>query len=152
MIFYLDASAWIKRYVVETGSRRIRHWVAEGPLLFASPLGLIEVLATLARKERAGELETGAMRTSMASAQTDYERFAIVPLDPTIDRARQLLVQYRLRGADTLHLAAALWVDALPAFDDELIALITSDRELAEATQAAGLGVFDPTRDVLPGP
>ena len=70
----------------------------------------------------------------------------------SIEGYRRLPVQYRLRGADTLHLAATLWMDAIPVLSDESIALITSDRELAEATQAAGLDVFDPTRVALPAP
>jgi len=152
MIFYLDASAWLKRYVIETGSKRIRQWFAKGPILAVSPLGFIEVVATLTRKEQAGELDTDDMHASLASADADYDRFAIVPIDTVITIARQLPVRYRLRGADTIHLAAAIWLNNLPTLDGETLALVTSDRELAEAASDAELDVFDPTRDALPTP
>jgi predicted nucleic acid-binding protein len=118
-----------------------------------SSLALIEVMSTLVRKERAGELDTGKMDTSLDAAEEDFERFASVPLyRDVVDGARVLSRRYGLRGADTIHLAAACWIGDRPAFADEPIGLVTSDRELAEAAVHAGLDVFDPTREPLPVP
>lgn len=67
-------------------------------------------------------------------------------------RAREVARRYSLRGADTVHLAPALWLEAnLPSTVDTLT-IIASDRELVEATEHAGLNVFDPTREPLPAP
>lgn len=118
-----------------------------------SLLALIEVMTTLVRKERAGELATDDMDMSLNLVEADYDRFATVPLSNGVtDRARTLSRRYGLRGADTIHLAAAQWVAEQPAFHDDPFGLITADRELAEAAEHAGLNVFDPTREPLPAP
>ncbi len=153
MLVYLDASVWVKRYVIEEGSKRVRQWFREVPVIATSPLALIEVMSTLVRKERAGELATNDMEMSLDAAEADYERFASVPLSSgVIDGARTLSRRYGLRGADTLHLAAARWIAERSAFQEVPIGLVTSDRELAEAAEQAGLDVFDPTRESLPEP
>lgn len=153
MLVYLDASVWMKRYVIEKGSKRVRQWFRKGPVVATSSLALIEVMSALVRKERAGELANDDLRASLEAAEADYDRFASVPLSRgVIDEARVFSRQYGLRGADTIHLAAAQWIAKRPAFKDEPIGLITSDRELAEAAGQAELDVFDPTREPLPAP
>ena len=153
MLVYLDASVWVKRYVIEEGTKRVRQWFREGPVVATSPLALIEVMSTLVRKERAGELATEDMEASLEAAEADFERFASVPLlSGVTNNARVLSRRYGLRGADTLHLAAARWIVTQPGFGDDPIGLVTSDRELAEAAEQSGLAVFDPTRESLPRP
>ena len=67
-------------------------------------------------------------------------------------QAEEVALGYGLRGADTVHLASALWLrDHLPSKVDAIM-MITSDRELAEAATQAALAVFDPTREPLPAP
>lgn len=108
MLVYLDASVWVKRYVVEEGTKRVRKWLRQGPVVATSSLALIEVMCTLVRKERAGELEAEKMETYLTAAETDFERFASVPLlSGVVEEARLLSRRYGLRGADTFHLAAA---------------------------------------------
>jgi len=144
---------WVKRYVIEEGSERVRQWFREVPVVATSSLALIEVMSTLVREERAGELETGDMEASLDTAEADFERFAPVPLLRGVtNNVRLLSRRYGLRGADTLHLAAALWIVNQPALRADLIGLVTSDRELAEVAVKAGLAVFDPTREPLPSP
>jgi predicted nucleic acid-binding protein len=153
MLVYLDASVWVKRYVIEEGSKRVQQWLKKGPVVVTSPLALIEVMTTLVRKERAGELATDDMNASLHAAEADYEWFASVPLsNGVIAGARALSRQYGLRGADTIHLAAAQWIAGRSAFRNDPTGLVTSDRELAEAAEHAGLDVFDPTREPLPAP
>ncbi|MFB6247680.1 MAG: type II toxin-antitoxin system VapC family toxin [Salinibacter sp.] len=54
MLVYLDASVWVKRYVIEEGSRRVREWFKKGPIVATSSLALIEVMSTLVRKDGPG--------------------------------------------------------------------------------------------------
>ena len=56
-LYFLDASAWVKRYFRERGSEWVERLFGEDRLLSASTLGLIEVNATSARKCGAGEIE-----------------------------------------------------------------------------------------------
>jgi len=90
MLVYLDASVWVKRYVIEEGSDRVRRWFREGPVVATSSFALIEVMSTLVRKERAGELATDAMNTSLDAAEADLDHFATVPVsEAVIDAARR---------------------------------------------------------------
>ena len=149
MLVYLDASVWLKRYVLEEGSKRVRRWFRAGPVVATSPLAFIEVMSTLVRKERAAELAPENLEPTLHAVEKDFERFATVPISADLTRqAAQESRRYGLRGADTLHLAAALWVAGQPIVDTT--GLVTSDRELAEAATEAGLDVFDPTREALP--
>jgi len=57
--YYLDTSALVKRYVTsEVGSLWIQQITdpATAPLILMSHMGLVEVAAALARKEREGEI------------------------------------------------------------------------------------------------
>ncbi len=67
-------------------------------------------------------------------------------------RARDVALRFGLRGADTVHLASALWLEAHPPPNIASVTMIVSDRELAEAAEEAGLDVYDPTREPLPSP
>jgi predicted nucleic acid-binding protein len=57
MLFYLDSSAWVKRYFRELGSRWINQQFEQQVVLGGSTLGLIEVTATCARKRTAGAID-----------------------------------------------------------------------------------------------
>ena len=56
MLYYLDSSAWVKRYFNEAGSGRVNHLFAQHETLGCSPLGIVEVGSTMARKRAAGEV------------------------------------------------------------------------------------------------
>lgn len=150
-IHYLDASAWVKRYVGEEGSQRVNGWMNRDPLVASAALGVTEVLSTVVRKTRAGELSEAERDQIVEDVWAEFDLFAqVYHTAPVMKRTRTVALRYGLRGADTVHLASALWLeDHLPP-EIERITMITSDRELAEAAEQAGLAVFDPTREPLP--
>jgi predicted nucleic acid-binding protein len=152
-IHYLDASAWIKRYIGEEGSQRINAWMSQNPLVASSALGVAEVLTTIVRKARAGEVSESDRDRMVEDVRAEFDLFAHVYHTPTLVKyAQEVALRHGLRGADTVHLASALWLkEHLPSGIDVLM-MITSDRELAEAAEHAGLDVFDPTREPLPAP
>lgn len=151
LIHYLDASAWVKRYVGEEGSQRINTWMNQDPMVASAALGVTEVLTTIVRKARAGELSTTERDQILDDVWAEFNAFAqVYHTPPVMECAREVAFRYGLQGADTVHLASALWLgDHLPPEIDGLT-MITSDRELAEAADEAGLDVFDPTREPLP--
>lgn len=57
IFYYLDASAWVKRYYQETGTTWVQDLFAQNQTIACASLGLIEVMATLARKEKAQEID-----------------------------------------------------------------------------------------------
>lgn len=151
LVHYLDASAWVKRYVGEEGSQRINTWMNQDPLVASAALGVTEVLTTIVRKARAGELSRAERDQILDDVWLEFDAFAqVYHTPPVMKRAREVAFRYGLQGADTVHLASALWLEAHPPTEEDSLTMITSDRELAEAAEHAGLDVFDPTREPLP--
>ena len=150
-IHYLDASAWVKRYIQAEGSQRVNAWTNQNPLVTSAALGVTEVLSTVVRKARAGEL-TEKERDKIANhVWVEFDAFAhVYHTPPVMERAREAALRFGLRGADTVHLASALWLDAHAPSGIEEMTMITCDRELEEAAEQSGLAVFDPTRESLP--
>jgi len=150
-IHYLDASAWVKRYIGEEGSQRMSAWMNQNPLVASAALGVTEVLSTVVRKARAGELSETKRDQIVDHVWAEFDVFAhVYHTVPVMRRAREVALRYGLRGADTVHLASALWLEAHSPTEINSVTMITSDRELAEGANQAGLDVFDPTREALP--
>ena len=52
ILYYLDASAWVKRYYAEAGTPSVEHLFSGEHLLGCSSLGVVEVIAALSRKHK----------------------------------------------------------------------------------------------------
>ena len=71
--YFFDASALVKGYVHEPGSRWVRQVLTpRGTAVFVSPLAGVEVLAAIARKARAGEIDSVMQREGAAAFRMDY--------------------------------------------------------------------------------
>lgn len=144
-VFYLDASAWVKRYVQEAGSASLHALFAQGPRLATATLGYVETVAALSRR-LAGEQR----QRSLSRLEQDGRHLALLDLDrPVITQAAALARQYQLRGADAIHLAAALRLRDILAQESEELIFVGSDRELLAAAQLAGLLTQDPVSTPL---
>lgn len=147
--YYLDASAWVKRYYQEIGTTWVQDLFARNQVMACASLGMIEVMATLARKRKAREIVSPMFEEKTRELEEDWKRFIHVQLTvEAVEIARALARELALRGADAVHLASALLLQRrLAAADDRLI-FVASDRELREAAQASGLIVADPEKEV----
>jgi predicted nucleic acid-binding protein len=125
MLYYLDSSAWVKRYFDEAGSGRVRHLFAQHEILCCSPLGLIEVGSTMARKRTAGEVRPEEFEPKWTSLLKDWRRFLRMEMTPAV-------VQRALDASDTYGLRA------------QEFTFVTSDEELKAAAAQASLLVVDP--------
>lgn len=143
MVTYLEASAWVKRYLAETGSARVEQLFAEDRRLATATFGLIEILAALARAQRAGKIDDRSYRKGTANAIADFGRFTVVDFTREVFAlARDAAGTYALRAGDTMHLASAT---ALRETHQEPVCIVTADRELATAARLARFEVLDPT-------
>ncbi|MGE0540292.1 MAG: type II toxin-antitoxin system VapC family toxin [Dehalococcoidia bacterium] len=151
IIYYLDASAWVKRYVREPGSDWIQDLFVQQPLLACASLGYVEVMATLSRKSRAGELGRTQFDGSVEELDRDWAGFIEVRLDTdTLALATGAVRRYALRGADAVHLASALLLRQHLTNRDDEVWLVAADEELKSAAQASGLTVLDPAEQEAP--
>jgi predicted nucleic acid-binding protein len=145
IFYYLDASAWVKRYYRETGTAWVPDLFAHDPTMACASLGVVEVMATLARKVKAREVSRSRLARKVQELEKDWRQFIQIHFTAeAVDRARDIARQRALRGADAVHLASALLLQSRFAEEDDRLVLVASDRELKEAAQASGLDVTDP--------
>lgn len=137
MIAYLDASALVKRYVLEHGSRETIALTAECDMAATSIVTRAEVAAAFAKAVRAGVLTADRARKAQRAFTVDWPDLVRVPVtEALVERAGTLAWEYALRGYDAVQLAAALaWQEAVGAE----VVLATFDRGLWEAGSRAGL-------------
>jgi len=140
-MIYADTSALLKRYITEQGSDGFdRLLLARGPLDI-SRLTVTEMRCALARRRRAGQIDTaletsaitelrtdilaGALRVSAITDGHVVEAYAIIESLPALP----------LRALDAIHLAVARHL--------EVEEFATSDKNQAEAARALGFTVHD---------
>jgi predicted nucleic acid-binding protein len=145
MLFYLDSSGWVKRYFRELGSDWINQQFEREILFGGSTLGLIEVMATCARKRTAGAIDAVRFQQIESDLLDDWNGlFQIELTSGVVQRSLELASTFGLRGADSVHLASAVILREELALDTDAFAFVVSDLELKAAALKAGLAVLDP--------
>jgi uncharacterized protein len=137
VILYLDASALVKRYVGEPGSREVIGLTAAADAVAISLVSRAEVGAALARAVRLGVLDEHGGRRAQRSFSREWPDLARIPVtESLVSRAEGLAWDHGLRGYDAVQLAAALtWRDAV----GRDVVLATFDRQLWEGALRVGL-------------
>jgi predicted nucleic acid-binding protein len=146
VIAYLDASALVKPYLVERGSRETIALTAESEMITTSIVSRAEVAAALAKAARTGIVTHDIARNAQRSFAGDWQDLVRVPLtEGLVERAEALAWEHGLRGYDAVQLASALtWQESV----GEEIVLATFDQQLWEAAKRTGLRAWP---DQLPG-
>ena len=137
MIAYLDASALVKRYLVERGSRETIELTSQADLIATSIISRAEVAAGLAKAIRAGVVTDDVARNAQRSFAGDWPDLLRVPVtEALVERAEALAWEHGLHGYDTVQLASALtWQESA----GQEIVLATFDQQLWEAAKRTGL-------------
>lgn len=140
MIAYLDASALVKRYVAEAGSAAVGRLISQAEAVGTSVVSRAEVAAALAKAVRMKLLPRVESASALQVFSLEWEKLVRLQLtELLVARAASLAWEQGLRGYDAVHLAAALiWQDML----GESVTVATYDRQLWEAAEAAGAGVW----------
>lgn len=144
-IYYLDSSAWIKRYFDESGSRWISSLFAKGEVLASSFLGYVEVAAALSRQSHRQNVASANASGLHSVLDADWRGFLKLNLDEAVvGNAVALAWQVRLKGADAIHLAAANRLQMGLASHSTRMVFVTSDAELNAAARSIDIHVIDP--------
>ena len=144
MIYYLDASAWVKYYLWEAGSEVLSALLGQSPQCACSTLGLVEVMATIIRRHRDRQADEDFTRQTINDVRRDFAGFIRIPVsDVVVAATRPLLQRHRLRGADCVHLASAEWLRQTIA--EEEVTLVASDAALLRAASADAFPTLDPS-------
>ena len=137
MIVYADASALVKRYVTEPGSKETIAMTTEAEAVATAIVSRAEVAAAFARAVRVRVLdEEGCRRAQRRFSREWPDLVRVAVTEALVERAETLAWEYQLRGYDAIQLAAALtWRDAL----GQEVVLATFDHQLWETAPQAGL-------------
>lgn len=148
-VYYLDTSAVVKRYALETGS----NWVValtsatSDHDIFVSRLAGPEMIAAIFRKAKVREISQAKATQIAQTFRIDWQiRYQVLGVTSTIiDQAMQLAEAYGLRGYDAVHLATALALEKIrhsTGFSN--FTFVTADNDQLNAAQAEGLAVENP--------
>ena len=143
MIVYFDASALVKRYIAEAASVSVDALIAQANVMGTGLISRAEVSAALAKAARMNWLTREAAVKAVQSFRAEWSDVIGVEItEAVVARADTLAWDHGLRGYDAVHLACALlWQEAI----GETITLATFDRQLWDAAQQVGLGVWPDT-------
>lgn len=139
-MIYADTSALMKRYIAEPKSTAFDAFFMERAPVAASRLTVVEMRCGLARRRRAGQIDSGLEKRIIEEMRTDIQdgAIALFPVtDGPVADAFHLLgraADVPLRTLDALHLSLA---QALGASD-----FATADRNQAEAARLLGFRIF----------
>lgn len=147
---YLDSSALVKRYLVETGTPWVQTWCADPIQTVAvGEIGLVEIAAAFAGKLRGAHITPAQYHSARADLAADArDEYVLVTINrAVVDEAIELTAKYRLRGYDAVHLACALTLNrALAAYHLPSLVFVSADDDLLKAATAEGLSADDPNR------
>jgi uncharacterized protein len=137
VIAYLDASALVKRYLMERGSLETIALTAESEMNATSIVSRAEVGAALAKAVRTGLVKGDVARNAQRRFAGDWPDLVRVPVtEALVERAEALAWEHELRGYDAVQLAAALtWQESV----GEEIVVATFDQQLWGAAKRSGL-------------
>ena len=150
-VFYLDASALVKRYVAEAGSS----WIAAlcdpstDNQIATARLTKAEAAAAFASKLRSDGLTRVDYAVVLQDLDHDFaHQYLLVEVDQAlVDLAVDLTKRQKLRGYDAVQLAAALTMNAvLTQAELPPLAFIAADDALLQAAQDEGLATNNPNR------
>jgi predicted nucleic acid-binding protein len=142
-VYYLDTSAAVKRYVLETGSAWTRNLAdpAAGHFLYITRITDVEMTSAIARR-RGSSLSLAQATSALNRFRQDFaQQYRIVEITiPLLRHASQLADSHVLRAYDAVQLAAALDIHR----QDPSLTLVSADANLNTAAAAEGLLVEDP--------
>jgi uncharacterized protein len=142
VIYYVDTSALVKRYYVEKGSSWVNGLFRSEHVLVTSKVAYAELLATLSRKERAGEVRATDFAQVTASFQQEWKEFVVVEVTDAVFADLLTVVRRNtLRGFDAIHLCSALWFRKRIKAE---VRFVCADRGLLTAAKAEGFAIEDP--------
>ena len=144
MIAYFDASALVKRYVAERGSRETIALIADSDMAATSIVTRAEVAAAFAKAARVHLMTDDRARSAQRSFAEDWPDLVRVPITEALaERAEALAWDHGLRGYDAVQLASALtWQESVASE----IVLATFDQQLWDAAPRAGVKAWPEKR------
>ena len=140
MILYLDSSALVKRYVVESKSKEVIALIEQADTVGSTLLTRIEMASALTKAVRMNWVASDKAEIAWQDFLSDWESFVRIPVTSVlVERAARIAREYGLSGYDAIHFTTAiLWQELL----ENPITLATFDRELWLVAKKVGVVVW----------
>ena len=141
-MIYFDSSALVKRYLREAGSETVRSLLLAERAIATSKLTYPEILSAFMRKYRAGEIAQNSLRAVIDKLERDWSYFFVIEYhDELLPTVKTLIKTYPLKGADTIHLSSALWLEHAVGRN---VTFVASDLTLLKAAEGENLQTINP--------
>lgn len=154
---FLDTSAFTKLYAVEPGMRTVRDLLRSAKVrpdwtrLLLCDLTLPEGVSAVMMMQRSHDaarrgMSALALRGILPELRRQFgaeSPFLVLPATGCMELAADLVERHRLRGADSVQLAAALHASRL-ATDAETFLFVSDDEAQCRAAASEGLEVLRP--------
>jgi predicted nucleic acid-binding protein len=148
--FYVDPSAWSKRYVIEAGTPLL-HQLFDAllgqrpPRLLCSRIGVGELAAVLQRRRNEGTFSASAYNTAYRRLLAESNRIGLHTVyNRYLDESLHYIQAHSVNATDALHLVTALELHSEIAREGHRLILFGADQRLLRAAQAEGLEIFNP--------
>ncbi len=136
---FWDTSALVPLAIAEPSTTRMAELLADDPDITVWICTSVELASAVWRRGGAREEHLSLRDAEALIAALESTWVAIDETIATIDRARRLVAEHRLRGMDALQLAAAL----VACGDDPYsLPFVTLDKDLGRAARAEGFAVL----------
>ena len=151
--FWLDASAYAKRYVTEKGTQLINHLFKCVPLgrMVCLFQGAGEIIFVFVRRRNEGRITTTRFNQLREHFETEFierdELERVFPTEDQITDSWDLIEEHSLNSTDALLLQCAIDRTNELRIDGDNLVLVSSDKRLIRAAQNEGLLTFDPETD-----
>ena len=143
-VYFVDSSALVKRYVLETGTAWVRGITRQTPstVIYIAHITAVEVTSAVARL-RKGRTLTSKKASSILHRFRQHlaGRCTVIEITPTLlNEATRLANTHALRAYDVVQLAAALEINQKEQDAGFApVTLISADQALNDAATANGL-------------
>jgi predicted nucleic acid-binding protein len=138
MIYFLDTSALVKRYVTEPGSDQVRRLLGRKVDIAVARITEAEAYAAIARAVRMNILEDDDRDRAFKQIAEDVAAARVVEIRRSVVSAvRDLVVRWPLRGYDAIQLSCALRLQS----ENLAVTFWCADDELANAARGEGMRV-----------
>ena len=133
---YLDTSVFLKLFIKEKGSERVRKIVKENHILSSSML-MVESFSALARRRQAGDIEEAAFDHILKRLKDGLPAVETIRMtEDVLELAGKITLRSSARTMDAVHIASArLFQDGTGI----ATAFITADKKQHDAALGEGL-------------
>lgn len=141
-MIYFDSSALVKRYLKEEGTDAVRSIIKASRMITTSKLTYPEMLSAFMRKFRAGEISRKLLQVIFDKFEIDWSHLVLIEFhDELLRIGKGFIEKYPLKGADTIHLSSAVWIETTAKAK---LTFVSSDENLLKAARGENLRVANP--------